>query len=119
MVEATKKPHPLKGRKKSAAAIRKLKATLAEKRKLREQGLLPARKSPEPKIKRKYSKKNIDTRTHEQLLRDVNEAVWCLERSIMGKRKAIRDGRASLTDVTDEETFTYMAMRYLQGGLKP
>lgn len=112
MVETETKPHPLKGRKKSAAAIKKLKATLAKKRKLREQGLLPPRKGGR-------KPKNADTRTHEQLARDVKEAIWCLGRAVAGKRRAIRDGLATLTDVTDEETYMYMAMRYLQGGLKP
>lgn len=113
----TKPPHPLKGRKKSAAAIKKLKATLAKKRRLREAGELPPRKSPGRKPGRKS--KIVDLRTHEQLERDVGEAIWCLERAIRKTRVGIREGHVSLTQVTDEETFMYMAIRYLQGGLKP
>jgi hypothetical protein len=114
-----KKEHPLKGRKKSAASIEKMKATLAAKRAAREaaqkNGLIVAK--PERK---KYTKRQVqpDTRTFEQLKRDVKEAQWCLEKSVAGKRRAIATGAASLTDVTDEETFLYMAIRYLQGGLR-
>jgi hypothetical protein len=112
----TKKQHPLKGRKQSPETIAKRLATLAAKRTARENGersfdLLPP--------KRKYNKRqHADTRTHEQLMRDVKEATWCLEKAVAGKRAAIATGAASLTDVTDEETFMYMAIRYLQGGLR-
>lgn len=104
------KPHPLKGRKQSPETIAKRKATLAAKRAARES-------KPE---KRAYMKRSVvaETRTHEQLQRDVKEAIWCLEKAVASKRRAIHDGRASLTDVTDEETFLYMATRYLQGGLR-
>lgn len=105
------KKHPLTGRKQSPETIAKRKATLAAKRAARESG--------EPE-KRKYNKRKLaaDTRTHEQLQRDVKEAVWCLEKAIASKRRAIATGQAALTDVTDEETFMYMATRYLQGGLR-
>lgn len=105
-----KKEHPLKGRKQSPETIAKRKATLAAKRAAREQGT----------EKRKYTKRKVaaDTRTHEQLQRDVKEAVWCLEKAVARKRMKIATGEASLVDVTDEETFMYMAMRYLQGGLR-
>jgi hypothetical protein len=105
-----KKEHPLKGRKQSPETIAKRRATLAKKRVAIAKGeLLP---------KQRKSKKRIDTRTFEQLQRDVKEAVWCLEKAVAGTRRAIATGAASLTDVTDEETFMYMAMRYLQGGLR-
>lgn len=106
----TKKEHPLKGRKQSPETLAKRKATMAAKRAAREA-------KPET---RKYTKRKVaaDTRTHEQLLRDVKEAIWCLEKAVASKRRAISDGTASLTDVTDEETFMYMATRYLQGGLR-
>jgi hypothetical protein len=111
----TKKPHPLKGRKKSAESIAKMKATLAEKKRLRE---LAATEAPS-KPTRKYTKRqHPDNRTHEALVRDVKEAIWCLEKAVAGTRRAIAAGRVSLTDVTDEETFLYMAIRYLQGGLR-
>lgn len=105
------KKHPLSGRKQSPETIAKRKATLAAKRAAREAG------GAEP---RKYNKRKLapDTRTHEQLQRDVKEAVWCLEKAVASKRRAIATGQAALTDVTDEETFMYMATRYLQGGLR-
>lgn len=103
--------HPLKGRKKSAASIAKLKATLAEKRKLREAGVLP-------KQKRK-SRKRVETRNFEQLVRDVNEARWCIEQAVTRTRSKIATGELSISEVTDEETYLYMAARYLDGGLKP
>lgn len=108
----SKKQHPLKGRKQSPETIAKRKATLAAKRAAREAGEQPE--------KRKYNKRKLaaDTRTHEQLQRDVKEAVWCLEKAVASKRRAIATGQAALTDVTDEETFMYMATRYLQGGLR-
>lgn len=115
MVEEAKKPHPLKGRKKSAASIRKRLATLKAKREAKERGEIVEGRAT---TYRRRKSKHMASRTLEQLERDVGEAIWCLERAVMGKRKAIRDGLASLTDVTDEETFMYMAMRYLQGGLK-
>lgn len=104
------KPHPLKGRKQSPETIAKRKATLAAKRAARES-------KPE---KRTYTKRKIvaETRSHEQLTRDVKEAIWCLEKAVASKRRAIATGAASLTDVTDEETFMYMAKRYLEGGLR-
>lgn len=109
----TKKAHPLKGRKQAPETIAKRLATLAAKRAAREAGV-------KPEEKRQYNKRKVaaDTRTHEQLARDVKEAIWCLEKSVAGKRRAIAEGKASLTDVTDEETFLYMAIRYLQGGLR-
>lgn len=107
------KPHPLKGKKKSAASIAKLKATLAAKKKLREQGLIeaPAKKTRKPRGR-------IETRTFEQLKRDTDEAIFCLERAIAGTRRKIKSGEIALTDVSDEETYMYMAIRYLHGGLK-
>lgn len=105
-----RKKHPLKGRKQNPETIAKRMATLAEKKRLREAGELPP-------PKRKYNKR-VDPRTFEQLQRDVKEAAWCLEKAIAGKRRDIATGQASITDVTDEETFMYMAMRYLQGGLR-
>lgn len=108
------KKHPLTGRKQSPETIAKRKATLAAKRAAREAGevRLPGQQ------KRSYSRKTPDLRTHEALQRDVKEAIWCLEKAVAGTRRAIATGKASLTDVTDEETFMYMAMRYLQGGLR-
>ena len=110
MNAATKKPHPLQGKKQTPETIAKRLKTLAKKRAAIARGEIPA-----PKRK---SKKRIETRSFEALTRDVNEAIWCLEKAISGTRRAIASGQASLTDVTDEETFMYMAMRYLQGGLK-
>ncbi len=110
------KPHPLKGRKKSAASIAKMKATLAEKKRLREAGVLPKQQ------KRTYTKRRgpvFDPRTHEQLQRDVKEALYCIDMAVANTRRKIRSGELSLHDVTDEETFLYMAKRYLEGGLKP
>lgn len=106
--------HPLKGRKQSPETIAKRQATFAAKRAARQQA-----RGEQPE-KRKYNKRQVvaDTRTHEQLQRDVKEAVWCLEKAVANKRRAIATGAASLFDVTDEETFMYMAMRYLQGGLR-
>ncbi len=109
----TKKPHPLKGRKQSAATIAKRLATLAANRKLREQPGLASKPT-----KHKRPRTNPDTRSQEALIRDVKEALWCLEKAVANKRLAIATGRASLMDVTDEETFMYMAIRYLQGGLR-
>lgn len=113
-----KKSHPLTGRKKSAASIRKRKETLARNRELREQGKLPPRASPTAKKLRKNAKR-VETRTFEQLTRDVGEAIWCLNQSVKATRQGIAAGTVSLTDVTDEETYMYMAKRYLEGGLKP
>jgi hypothetical protein len=109
----TSKPHPLKGRKKSAATIAKMKATLAEKKRMREAGLLPKQQ------KRKSPRSRFATRTLEALERDAKEALWCIDRAVAGTRRKIQAGELSLTDVTDEETFMYMAKRYLEGGLKP
>jgi hypothetical protein len=109
------KPHPLKGRKQSPETIAKRKKTLAAKRAAREAGEL---KSPLEKPKLGRRPRQPDTRSHEQLLRDVKEATWCLEKAVASKRQAIAAGQASLTDVTDEETFMYMAKRYLEGGLR-
>jgi hypothetical protein len=115
----TKKQSPLKGRKQSPETIAKRMATLAAKRAAREKeersfNLL------EPQQKRKYNKRKVvvDTRTPEQLKRDVQEAIWCIDKAVAGTRLKIRSGEISLTDVTDEETFLYMAKRYLEGGLR-
>lgn len=117
------KPHPLKGRKLAPETIAKRKATYAAKRAAREAGDARAsvNKAMGTLVKRAYNKRKpsqIETRTHERLLRDVKEAIWCLEKAVASKRRAIAAGTASLTDVTDEETFMYMAARYLQGGLR-
>lgn len=114
------KKHPLTGRKQSPETIAKRKATLAAKRAAREAHDPRSDNSQPWGGKRKYNKRKVavETRTHEQLTRDVKEAIWCLEKAVAGKRRAIATGDASLTDVTDEETFMYMAMRYLQGGLR-
>lgn len=112
------KPHPLKGRKQSPETLAKRKATLAAKKRLREQTGSVSMPLPN-NHKRAYKKRaNPDNRTHEALARDVKEAQWCLEKAVASKRAAIATGAASLTDVTDEETFMYMAIRYLQGGLR-
>jgi hypothetical protein len=92
-----------------------MKATLAEKKRLREAGVLPKQQ------KRPYTRKRLpfEPRTHEQLERDMKEALWCIDRAVAQTRRRIAAGELSLTDVTDEETFLYMAKRYLEGGLKP
>jgi hypothetical protein len=118
----SKKPHPLTGRKKSPEAVAKMKATKAEQKRLREAGTTQGihfRGIPE---KRKYTKRKIATvviRSPEQLMRDVKEALWCIDRAVSKTRSKIASGELSLTDVSDEETFLYMAKRYLEGGLKP
>jgi len=108
----SKKSHPLKGRKLSPETLAKRSETYAKKRAAKAAGVLPE--------KRGYTKRRVesDARTFEQLQRDVKEAAWCLEKAVAGKRRAIASGAASITDVTDEETFMYMAMRYLRGGLR-
>lgn len=113
-----KKPHALKGRKKSAASIRKRLATMKAKKEAIARGeILPA---PARATKfRKNPRKRVETRTFEQLSRDVGEAIWCLRESIKKTRQGIATGTVSLTEVSDEETYMYMAMRYLEGGLKP
>lgn len=110
-----KKPHPLKGRKVSKETIAKRLATLAANRAMRNS-------DEAPKPKRAYTKRKIGTlvvRTPEQLMRDVKEALWCIDRAVEKTRRKIASGELSLTDVSDEETFMYMAKRYLEGGLKP
>lgn len=114
---ATKKQHPLKGRKQPPETIAKRLATMAANRAARETGEIGDR-NPLAKTKPGRKRRQPDTRTHEQLTRDVNEAIWCLDKAVAGKRLAIASGEASLTDVTDEETFLYMAKRYLEGGLR-
>lgn len=113
------KKHPLAGRKQSPETIAKRQATLARRRAEREldQGFTVA--NPE---KRKYTKRKIGTlvvRTPEQMLRDIREALWCIDQAVSKTRRKIASGELSLTEVTDEETFLYMAKRYLEGGLKP
>lgn len=114
-----KKPHPLKGRKLSPETIAKRLATLAAKRAAYDPRFDNSKAWGKPE-KRKYTKRQVtsDTRTHEQLQRDVKEAIWCLGKSVASTRRKIAAGELSLTEVTDEETFQYMAMRYLQGGLR-
>jgi hypothetical protein len=113
-----KKPHPLKGRKVSKETIAKRLATLAANRAGRNT-------EEEPKPKRKYTKRAVrkslhfDTRSLDQLKRDMNEALWCLDQAVARTRRKIASGELSLSEVTDEETFLYMAKRYLEGGLKP
>lgn len=112
-----KKPHPLKGRKLAPETIAKRIATLAKKRAAREkEGAVPEAQ------KRKYTKRKVAkliVRTSEQLMRDVKEALWCIDQAVVTIRRKIASGELSLTDVTDEETYLYMAKRYLEGGLKP
>lgn len=106
-----KKPHPLKGRKQSLETIAKRIATLTKKR--------AAIASGEVMPKRKYkSKKFVDTRTFEQLQRDVTESLHCMNKAVSQIRREIASGQRSLTEVTDFETYVYMAKRYLEGGLK-
>lgn len=118
MVEALKKPHPLKGRKKSAASIRKRLATLKAKREAKARGELvePSRAAGFRKARKG---RRVESRTYDQLVRDMAEIEWCLTQALKKKRLAIRDGVASLTDVTDEDAYLYMAIRYSQGGLQP
>lgn len=109
----TKKKHPLAGRKQKPETIAKRLATLAAKRAAREAGTVE---------KRKYTKRKparIAPRTPEALERDVKEALWCIDQAVAKTRRKIAAGELSLTEVTDEETFLYMAKRYLEGGLKP
>lgn len=116
-MKTIKKEHPLKGRKQKPETIAKRMATLAAKRAAQ----VGSVSMPLPnKGKRQYNKRKVaaDSRTHEQLTRDVKEAIWCLEKAVARKRMKIATGEASLVDVTDEETFMYMAIRYLQGGLR-
>lgn len=110
------KPHHLKGKKKSAESIRKMLATRAERKAARERGEAPpVAKATKPRKPRSQ----FVSRSLESLERDVKEALWCIDRAVAGTRRKIRSGELSLTDVTDEETFLYMAKRYLEGGLKP
>lgn len=116
-----KKPHPLKGRKVAPETIAKRIATLAKKRAARaKKVMLPGEEQTSPK-KRKYSKRKVTrlvVRTPEQLIRDIKEALWCIDQAVTTTRRKIVSGELSLTDVTDEETYLYMAKRYLEGGLK-
>lgn len=106
-----KKAHPLEGRKQSPETIAKRLATNAKKRAAIERGEIAPTK--------RKSRKRVETRTFEQLSRDVGEALWCIEQTVAKTRRKIASGELSLTEVTDEETFLYMAKRYLEGGLKP
>lgn len=108
-----RKPHPLKGKKKSPESIAKRVATFKRNR---EKRALEPTQDDEPLPKQRRKRTPPDTRSFEQLQRDVGEAVWCLKKAVTAKRREIA---ASLADVTDEETYMYMAMRYLEGGLKP
>lgn len=112
-----KKPHPLKGRKLSPETIAKRIATLAKKRAARAKEI----SEEQPLPKRKYTKHKVAkliVRTPEQLMRDIKEALWCIDQAVTTTRRKIVSGELSLTDVTDEETYLYMAKRYLEGGLK-
>jgi ribosomal protein S10 len=118
----SKKTHPLAGRKQSKETIAKRLATIAERRAARAKGESLHAASLPKQQKRPYTKRRLpafDPRTHEQLQRDVHEALWCIDKAVAKTRLKIRSGELSLTDVTDEETFLYMAKRYLEGGLKP
>lgn len=110
-----KKPHPLKGKKKSAASIAKRLATMKAKKEAIARGEM----MPEPRVKKpRKNAKRVEHRTFDQLVRDVGEAIWCLNQAVVGTRKGIAAGLISLTDVSDEEVYMYMAKRYLEGGLK-
>lgn len=110
------KKHPLAGRKLAPETIAKRLKTLAEKRRLKEAGAVAA----PPKTKRPYTKRKIvapDQRTFEQLQRDVKEAIYCLDKCVIAHRRS-SSLAVNFATVTDEETFLFMAKRYLEGGLK-
>lgn len=118
----TKKKHPLAGRKQSKETIAKRLATIAARRAQKELDKNEYAQPLPKQQKRTYTKRQVrpvDTRTHEQLRRDVTEALWCIDQAVTNTRRKIRSGELALNKVTDEETFLYMAQRYLEGGLKP
>lgn len=113
----TNKKHPLAGRKQKPETIAKRLATLAKKRAARTKEVALSDQQ-----KRKYTKRKVAKfveRSTDQLMRDVKEALWCIDQAVANTRRKIASGELSLTDVTDEETYLYMAKRYLEGGLKP
>lgn len=112
MTKPKSKPHPLTGVKKDPKAVEKMKETKRLQREATERGEEPP--------KRKYTKrpKSFQTRTPDQIQRDASEALHCIDKAVSIIRREIQAGTRSLTEVTDYETYVYMAKRYLEGGLK-
>jgi hypothetical protein len=95
--------HPLKGRKLTKKQLAQRAATRA------------ANKAAPPEPKRKAKE---GARTVEQVLADMKEAHYYVDKAVGYVRREIRAGQRKLNEVTDFEVCMYMAKRYLEGGMR-